>query len=247
MNVGRQHVGNAIGYNKSVGLPTPSTELSAMVLPSVSPIALALVLCGSIGAGAAAAWIAQMLAETKRTILAPMIGLSMLLGVWASLIIPQGSLFVVTCALGWTLLVLSAVDALVFRLPDILTLPLLAAGLTVAWWLPGGDLVGHLIAALAALALLYVVSFGYRRLRGREGLGLGDVKLAGAAGAWVGWQGVPSVILLASCAGMLWVGIGIMRRGRKALEERIPFGVALSFAIWIVWLYGPLELFGPVD
>jgi leader peptidase (prepilin peptidase)/N-methyltransferase len=172
------------------------------------------------------------------------VAISALLATWASFVVPLGVLFAITCALGWTLMVLSAVDAMVFRLPDLLTLPLLIAGLVVARCLPGGDVIGHLIAGLIGLGLLYGVSFAYRRIRGREGLGLGDVKLAGAAGTWLGWQALPSVILLASCAGLVWVGIGVARRGSAALQERIPFGVALSFAIWIVWLYGPLELFG---
>jgi prepilin signal peptidase PulO-like enzyme (type II secretory pathway) len=55
------------------------------------------------------------------------------------------------------------------------------------------------------------------------------------------------VVLLACCAGLVWVGVGVVRRGKAVLEERIPFGVALCFAIWIVWLYGPLEIFGTLN
>jgi len=211
-----------------------------------SPTAVAALLSGSTVAGVAAAWAAQKLAQSAHPVMGPMVLASTILAVWASLVVPPTELFAITCALGWTLLVLSAVDAMVFRLPDPLTLPLLATGLLVAWWLPGGDVAGHLIGGLLGLGLLCGVSVAYRRMRGREGLGLGDVKLAGAAGTWLGWQALPSVILLASCAGLIWVGIAIIRRGRPALEERIPFGVALSFAMWITWLYGPIDLFGPL-
>jgi prepilin signal peptidase PulO-like enzyme (type II secretory pathway) len=38
--------------------------------------------------------------------------------------------------------------------------------------------------------------------------------------------------------GIVWVLIAALRRGREALGERIPFGVALAFAIWVLWLYG---------
>ena len=211
----------------------------------MSPASVAFLLCGSLVAGTGAAWTAQRLAGTRRPILIVMILLSALLAGWAALVVPIGLLLAITCALGWILLVLSAVDAMVFRLPDTLTLPLLVAGLAVAWWLPGGEVLDHAIGGAIGLALLFGVSFAYRRIRGREGLGLGDVKLAGAAGTWLGWQALPSVILLASCAGLVWVGIAVARRGGSALGERIPFGVALSLAIWIVWLYGPVELFGP--
>ncbi len=173
---------------------------------------------------------------------------SAVLGLWAVLILPtSGALLAITCGLGWALLVLSAVDAAVFRLPDILTLPLLALGLCVSWFLPDRDLAGHAIGTLCGLLSFYAIAQIYRRTRGREGLGLGDVKLAGVAGAWLGWQALPSVVLLACCAGLVWVGLGMARRGKAVLGERIPFGVALCFAIWIVWLYGPLEVFGPLN
>jgi len=43
--------------------------------------------------------------------------------------------------------------------------------------------------------------------------------------------------------GLAWVGIAAMRRGRAALHEQLPFGVALAGALWIVWLYGVPGLF----
>ena len=66
------------------------------------------------------------------------------------------------------------------------------------------------------------------------------------AGAWLGWQALPYVILLACAVGMTWVGVAALRRGKEALAERIPFGVALCLAIWIIWLYGPPDIFGAI-
>jgi leader peptidase (prepilin peptidase) / N-methyltransferase len=112
--------------------------------------------------------------------------------------------------------------------------------------LPDHDLVGHIVAVLIAMLLFYAVAATYRSLRHQEGLGLGDVKLAGAAGAWLGWQALPYVVLLASTLGLVWVGVAAIQRGRGAIQERIPFGIALCFAIWVIWLYGPPEFFGPL-
>ncbi len=216
-----------------------------MVFPSL-PVAAA-VLAGSIPAGIAAALAARRLSHTDRPAMIVMVMASAVLDIWALLVTPGIALLAVSCALGWTLLVLAAVDALAFRLPDILTLPLLLAGLAVSWWLPGHDLSGHIIAALLGMAVFYAISWAYRRTRGRDGLGLGDVKLAGAAGAWLGWQPLPDVVLLACAVGLVWVGIATIRRGRTALGERIPFGVALCFALWLIWLYGPPDLFGALS
>jgi len=206
-----------------------------------------LVIFVSVIAGWVAAPVIRKLTESNKIPFAITITAMLFLGIWAALVVPHGMLMAATWVLAWALLVLSAVDAIVFRLPDIVTLPLLTLGLGVSWLLPDKDLAGHAIGALCGAAAFYLIAEIYRRTRGREGLGLGDVKLAGVAGAWLGWQALPSVVLLACFAGLVWVGVGVLRRGKAVLEERIPFGVALCFGIWIVWLYGPLEIFGPLN
>ena len=203
------------------------------------------VLLGSLPLGYAATIIAQKLADGLRPSVFAMILACAISGTWAALIMPSHYLLAISCGLGWVLLVLATVDALAFRLPDILTLPLIGAGLAVAGW-ADRDLVGHVVATVIAILLFYAIAASYRRLRHEDGLGLGDVKLAGAAGAWLGWQALPATILLASLIGLVWVGVGVARRGREALHERIPFGIALCFAIWVIWLYGPPDLFGPL-
>jgi len=120
------------------------------------------------------------------------------------------------------------------RLPDWLTLPLAAAGLLHAW---RGDALAPAAAGCAAGFILFAgLGLCYRRLRGRDGLGGGDVKLAAAAGAWVGWQGLPSVVLLAAAAALALA----LARGRARPGERVPFGAYLAPAILLVWLTGPL-------
>jgi leader peptidase (prepilin peptidase)/N-methyltransferase len=204
------------------------------------------VLVGSPPLGYAATIVTQKLADGARPPMLAMIFACAIIGTWAALIAPSPYLLAISSVLGWVLLVLATVDALAFRLPDILTLPLIGAGITVAGWAPDHDLLGHIVAAGIAISLFYAVAATYRRVRHEDGLGLGDVKLAGAAGAWLGWQALPAAILLASLIGLVWVGVAAIRRGREALRERIPFGVALCFAIWLIWLYGPPELFGPL-
>jgi leader peptidase (prepilin peptidase)/N-methyltransferase len=206
---------------------------------------LAAVLISAVAAGIAMTLAAHAFAESKQPPAALLIAGSAAVGVWAVLVMPTVPLLAISCALGWVLLLLATVDALAFRLPDVLTLPLLAAGLAVSWWLPDGDLLGHAIAAALGAAIFYAIAAAYRRVRDQDGLGLGDVKLAGVAGAWLGWQALPFVVLLACAVGLVWIGVATIRRGKAALSERIPFGVALCLAIWVVWLYGPPEMFGP--
>ncbi len=126
------------------------------------------------------------------------------IAVWAVLVLPpDGWLPWIGAALGWLLLTLALIDARHFLLPDMLTLPLIPAGLLVTWWgdqstAGSGLLLHHLAGALVGFGGLSGIGWIYKRLRGREGLGLGDAKLMAAVGAWVGWAGLGSVLLWAA-------------------------------------------------
>ena len=160
------------------------------------------------------------------------------ISIWGALVMPPNYLLIATLGLGWGLVALSIIDYVALRLPDTLTLPLIACGLFLSYWLPERDVLGHLIGAVAGFAVLYAIGVVYWRTRRQEGLGLGDAKLAAAAGAWLGWQALPIVLLIACAAGFVWIGIAAARRGRAALRAQIPFGLPLCFAFWVVWLYG---------
>jgi leader peptidase (prepilin peptidase)/N-methyltransferase len=158
---------------------------------------------------------------------------------WAA-IATGGWIFPVSCALGWWLLALAAIDARVFLLPDVLTLPLCAAGLVFAFVVVRDDALAHLAGALGGFAVFAVVSLLYRWLRGREGLGLGDAKLMAAAGAWLGWQALPGLVLIATSGALVFVLCAALLRRDFSWSARIPLGAFLCAGFWIVWLYGPL-------
>jgi leader peptidase (prepilin peptidase)/N-methyltransferase len=145
------------------------------------------------------------------------------------------------CGLGWTLLALAWIDLEWLILPDTLTLPLLLGGLA-ATWLAAPEALGD--AALGAglgWLVFAAVAAGYRALRGRDGLGGGDAKLLGAAGAWLGWQALPQVMLLAAVAALGVVGTLRLVRGRAFDGVELAFGPWLALATWLVWLYGDVS------
>jgi len=95
---------------------------------------------------------------------------------------------------------------------------------------------GSLRAMALAGALLAVRAF-YRGLRHREGIGLGDVKLAGVAGAWLDWNMMPLSIDVAALAALSVYGARSALRGRPLRPtSRLPFGQFLAPAIWLCWL-----------
>ena len=144
--------------------------------------------------------------------------------------------------LGWTLLALAAIDLRSYLLPDFLTLPLMLAGLIATAIFASDMLAANAIGAAAGFAFIVALRALYRLVRGREGIGLADAKLMAAAGAWIGWTGLPSVLLVASISGLAFALLRAARKGTLSALERIPFGPFLCLGIWIVWLYGPLTL-----
>ncbi len=164
---------------------------------------------------------------------------AVLIAVWSLAVLP-GWLAWAGAALGWTLLTLSIVDVRHLLLPDQLTLPLIPVGLVVTWTVAPDALAEHILAALGGFLIFAVLALVYRRLRGREGIGLGDAKLLAAAGAWVSWQGLPGVILLAAAGGLAGALAKRLVAGRLDLRQPLPFGPYLAAGLWLVWLYGPI-------
>lgn len=137
---------------------------------------------------------------------------------------------------GGLLLLLALLDLRHYWLPDPLTGALALAGLGAGLAGTGPDLADRLIGGVAGFLLFTVVRFGYRRLRGREGMGGGDVKLFGGIGLWLGWQMLPIVLFAAATTGLFWSLLLIASGRRLTGLSRLPFGVFLALAAWGGWL-----------
>ena len=137
----------------------------------------------------------------------------------------------VAVGLGLWLLAIAVIDLKTLRIPDVLSLPLVAMGLLVAGFSGVSVFAMHLIGA--GLGFLVLAGFGevFFRLRGREGLGLGDAKLFAAAGAWLGWQALPVVLLVAAVGGLVWA---VLRRQ----NGEVAFGPWLALGFWLVLVSG---------
>jgi leader peptidase (prepilin peptidase) / N-methyltransferase len=136
---------------------------------------------------------------------------------------------------------IAAADARDYVIPDGLTLLALILGVVNAGIEPSYNVTQDVaLAALraAALALAFLtLRIGYRRLRGRQGLGLGDVKLAGVCGLWLDWSTIPIAVEIAALAALSVYLLRqfVLRRPVRA-TARLPFGVFFAPAIWLAWL-----------
>lgn len=135
----------------------------------------------------------------------------------------------------WVLLALALADLRAFRLPDPLTLALAVFGAALAW----PDWAGALTGAIAGAGAFWAIRAGYAAVAGREGMGLGDVKLMAGIGAGLGWMALPWVALVAALAALAGTWARQALRGRPLRRTtRVPFGAWLAGAAAAVWMAG---------
>lgn len=143
---------------------------------------------------------------------------------------------------GSGLLTLATIDAKTRWLPDVMTLPFLTAGLLIQLWPESrsvgieGSIIGMLMGGLP----LWVMATLYRWKTGKDGLGLGDVKLVAAMGAWSGPAAIPFTIALGAACGLVW---GFFTARHKAwLKRRIAFGpflvIGYAVSVLVSWYSG---------
>ena len=144
----------------------------------------------------------------------------------AVLVYGLSPLLFVRLAFGCALIVLFMIDLQHQILPNAITLPGIAAGFLASLFLPPGWL-SSLIGIVAGGGILWALAEAYYRLRGIEGLGMGDVKMLAMIGAVLGWPLMLLTLVVASFAGSL-VGVGMMAFGRGGMQAALPFGTFLA-------------------
>ena len=138
---------------------------------------------------------------------------------------------VVTCG------IIVVIDARERIIPDACNAVVAALGLIFASQNGAIEAVAAALQGSIAFLVFWAFRALYRALRGRHGLGFGDVKFLGAAGTWVGLGGLPPLILVACAAALAFLGLGRLR------GHHITAGLALPFGPFLVaGLFGVLAL-----
>ena len=143
--------------------------------------------------------------------------------------------------LGVLMIAIATVDARRFIIPDELTAAALALGLLHAA-IQSPDIVLEALASAVLRGAVLTFAFWclrvlYRHIRGREGIGLGDVKLASVAGVWLNWPMIPVAIEIAALAALAVYAVRLLIKGRGVRSTaKLPFGLFLAPAIWLGWL-----------
>lgn len=134
------------------------------------------------------------------------------------------------------LIILFGTDHDTQRLPNVITLPGIVVGLIFSVFAPPG-IVSSLIGAAVGAGILQLVRWLWRRWRGVDGMGFGDVKMLAAIGAFLGWRQVWVVLFLASLTGAI-VGIALSLGRGRSMQTRLPFGTFLALAAYAASLIG---------
>ena len=162
-------------------------------------------------------------------------------GIGVSFAVGPGLAGAFGAALSLLMLAIALTDARHFLVPNVLTAPALFLGLLFGVVFGGRSigaavtvcLLRGLAAALPFLGLMLL----YQWLRGRPGLGMGDVKLAAVAGAWLDWVTIAWVIEAAAIAALITYGVWrYLLRQPVGATTRLPFGLFFAPAIWLGWV-----------
>lgn len=138
----------------------------------------------------------------------------------------------------WICLALIFIDLDHHLLPDNLTLLLLWVGLFLSIYSIFTNSADAIIGAIAGYLIFWTIQAIFKFVTGKVGMGQGDYKFLAALGAYLGWQQLPVIILLASISGLI-IGITHMALKRQFKSVPLPFGPYLALAGWISLMWGP--------
>ena len=136
------------------------------------------------------------------------------------------------------LLVCSVIDIHHQIIPDVISLPMIAASPLIFYVHPELDWLSSLLGVFLGGGILYLLAWLYYLVRKESGMGMGDVKLLAAIGGWLGYQSVFPTMFIGSITGALF-GLGAMVVTRSiSMRTAIPFGPFLSFGAWLHLFFG---------
>ena len=153
--------------------------------------------------------------------------------------IPSGGLLCLAIVLAGLSIWISVIDIERFEIPDIATVLIALVGLFALAIAPGGRVADYLAGLVVWPALFWSVARAYRKYRGWNGLGFGDVKLIGAIALWTGLAGTATVVLSAALSGIATLIVLTLIGNKQTIEfskSAVAFAPFLCLSAWVVWI-----------
>lgn len=146
--------------------------------------------------------------------------------------------FFLYLAFSASLVVITFIDIQHKIIPDVISIPGIIVGLIISFFgFTGLQWHESLVGMVAGGGCLFLVGILFEWITGKEGMGGGDVKLLAMIGAWMGWKGLPYIVLMSSLAGALIGGISLIV-ARSGMRTKIPFGPFLSLGALVQFFFG---------
>lgn len=145
----------------------------------------------------------------------------------------SGSQALATAVFGWALLPLIILDYQKLWLPNRLLLVLALVGaLAGPIMAPHINWPDRILGGIAGFLSLEIIRLAFRKLRNVEGMGGGDPKLFGVIGLWLGWQGLPMTLLLATVIGFMCIAAAYIFS--RNVSQHLPFGAYMGAAAFVI-------------
>ena len=146
-------------------------------------------------------------------------------------------LLAVKLVFGCAMIVLLVIDLQHRILPNAITVPGIIAGVTASLLVPPPGWLDSVIGAVAGAGVLFAISELYLRVRHEEGLGMGDVKMLGMIGAFLGWKLMLVTMVIASILGSI-VGLTVIAARKGGMKSALPFGTFLAIGALVAAVAG---------
>ena len=136
-------------------------------------------------------------------------------------------------------LIIFFIDLKHFIIPDILTFPMMLIGFLKSFDPNLNDIfpnyINSLIGGFLGYLIIWSIILLYKKVRKKEGMGLGDAKLLAVVGFWFGWISIPFVIFISSVLALIIVIPDLIRKS-KELSSQIPFGpyIIIGTVVFII-------------
>ena len=134
------------------------------------------------------------------------------------------------------------IDLKHFIIPNELTFPLMFIGFVKSFF-PNLDIeifpnfINSLVGGVLGYIVIWSIIFLYKKIKNKEGMGLGDAKLLSAIGFWFGWVSVPVIIFFSSLIALIYVSPTLINKS-KNLSSQIPFGPYLIVGTIVYIIFG---------
>lgn len=135
------------------------------------------------------------------------------------------------------LILVTFTDLETYLIPDVYSLGGMLAGLCLSGFNPLVTWQESLLGILLGAGVLMLIAQSYKKLRGQEGMGMGDIKFLGMIGAFTGWEGIIIALFFSAISGLL-VGFIVMMIKKEGLKTMLPYGPFLALGAFIADVWG---------